>query len=311
MFINAVYIGVIFTVRMAKRQSKRVSERKKTRTAVKNARKEAKLKRELRKKERKSIKVPKSYLITEKEKEHLRSIKEATEKRTQNQEKSEIDEPEFLRSLRDCIDAKKCDAFIEVIDYRDINSSRNRSCENLITESGKHLFIFVNFIDNAFSIDLSKLNAENVSVLSDLSVLSSLSKICIFGNPKTGKFLLSKQIEAANPNTEFEFIRTPVNKVGLSDFLRGHIDIKNIDSVIMLNKHWQFINEEEIKRYYMLGRFDACDSFIDLLAEKLSADSVVKKTHREAADAFFSDILSGKIRWICIDGVFHFQFGNQ
>lgn len=293
---------------MAKRQSKRVSERKKTRTAVRNARKEAKLKRELRKKEKKSIKVPKSYLVTVEEKEHLRNIKEATEKRNQNQIKENDDKPEFLKNINSCMYEKECDTFIEVVDYRDINSSRNRGCENFITENGRKLFVFVNFIDNAFNVDLSVFNTENISILTDLSILSSSSKICIFGNPKTGKFLLSKQIEEINPNVHFEFIRTPVNKNGLSDFLRGYIDLKNIDPVIMLNKCWAFINEDEIKRFYMLGGFDTCNSFIDLLAEKLSKDSTVKKTHNEAADAFFNDILSGRIRWVCIDNAFHFLF---
>ncbi|ELA42334.1 uncharacterized protein VICG_00734 [Vittaforma corneae ATCC 50505] len=298
---------------MAKRTSKRVSERKKTRTAVRNARKEAKLKREMRKKHKNVTKIPKDYLMTDEEKEQLRKIKEATQERNQTTS-VDSEDPAFISELEKCIFEKNCDAFVEIVDFRDIDSSRSRQCEEILKKNSKKIFMCMNFISNSFQMDLSWTKNENIEVLADISRLSVFKKICIFGNPKIGKFLLSKSIEETNPKSAFEFIRIPVKPstlskaVNLSNLFRGYIDIKDINPSAMFENCWEYIDQDAIKEYYILGRFDSCGAFLDLLAEKMSKDSSKKKTHDEAAVVFFKDVIDGRIRWIRKNGNFYFQF---
>lgn len=290
---------------MAKRASKRVSERKKTRTATRLARKEAKVKKEAAKKHKQSVRVPKSYLMTDEEKEQLKSIKESTARRTKDAKPAPT-EPEFISEMKRCLLEKKCDAFLEVVDFRDIESSRNRACEALLKENSVKIFMFVNFSNDSFELDCTDLGIE---VIRDFSAVSGFSHICVFGNRKVGKFLLTKHLEEFNKGADFTFVRTPVEP-GLSALLRGHVDPKDINPEIMFKEFWSYVEPETIREYYMLGRFDSCDSFLSLLSEKLSRDDGGRrKAHNDAALAVFKDIIGGKIRWIRRQGgAFEFAF---
>lgn len=298
---------------MAKRASKRVSEKKKTRTAVRNARKEAKIKREMRKKHRNAVKVPKDYLMTDEEKDQLKKIKETTQERNRNIHASSSDVA-FISELKRCIFEKCCDAFIEVVDFRDIDASRSRECEDLLKENFKKVFIFINFIDSSFAVDLPRTPSEDIEVLANVSCLSVFKNICIFGNPKIGKFLLSKSIEKANPKSTFEFIRVPVRSAtsstsaSLSCLFRGYIDAKDINPCVMFERCWEYVDQDAIREYYALGRFDSCGAFLDLLAKALTKDPAKVKTHDDAAITFFRDVIDGRIHWIRKDDKFYFHF---
>lgn len=292
---------------MAKRTSKRVSERKKTRTAVKKARKEAKLKRELRKKEKKTVKIPKAYLMTDEEKEHLKSIKIATEERTKEFVQPEP-LPKFINDLKACLSEKNCDAFVQIVDFRDIEGSRSKKCEEIIRENGKKVYLVPNFIEKDFELNYSELEKKSgLEVLKDYSILKDCRRICIFGNKKSGKFLFSKHIDQAAPGVEFEFVRTPAASNDLPSIFRNITDLKDINPTIMFHRCWDFINPDEIKLFYMLNGFDSPDSFLDLLAEKISKEYNRKKNHNDAAIYFFKDVIEGRIRWMKIDGQLYFK----
>jgi len=295
---------------MAKKTSKRVSERRKTKTAVKNSRKEAKLRRVQAKKHRNSIKVPKSYLMTDSEKEQMKSIKDATEKRTKDfvvQEKS----PDSIAQVEKCILEKHCDAFVEVVDFRDIGESRSLACEELLKKNKKKVFVFVNYNNSRFDANMETVLGGGLELLKDVSALAGFKRICIFGNPRMGKFLLSKHIETANPSAEFEFVRTPVRRESLSDMLRGYLDLKDVNPLVMFGICWKSIDPEVVKEHYMVRSFNSYESFLDLLAEKLSRDAGRPVTHSDAALSVFKDMISGKIGWIKTSGGFYFDFSQQ
>lgn len=292
---------------MAKRTSKRVSERRKTKTAVKNARKESKLRKKQLKMRKGGIRVPRSHLLTDAELEQLKSIKDATQMRNKSLVAHD-DRPEYLVVIEKCLVEKHCDAFIEVLDFRDLKESRNVNSEDLLRKNGKQPYAFVNYRSNKFDVELSSVLGA-MTYLEDLSVLANFRKICIFGNPKTGKFLLSKKISEINPNAEFVFVRTPVKKEGLCGVLRGYVDLKNINPLSMFEICWKFIDPEAIREYYMVGRFDSYESFLDLLAEKFSCETGKSKTHSDAALHVFKDMMSGKIGWTSVDTGIHFDFG--
>lgn len=292
---------------MAKKTSKRISERKKTRTAVKNARKEAKLKREMRKKQRNAPKIPKNYLATDEEKELAKSIQKATKERTRSAE-SPQEEPGHISELKRCMSL--CDAFIEVVDFRDIAGSRCEDCEELLKQGSKKFFVYLNHTNDSFQVDMASLQGEMCCFLSDPAMLSACNKICIFGNRKTGKFLLSKAIEEANPGAEFEFVRVPVKLSGASDLFRGYVDLNNINPSVMFENCWKNIDQSVIRDFYMLRNFDSVGSFLDLFAEKISRETSRKRTHDDAAICFFKDVLNGKIRWLKRDEDLYFSFVN-
>ncbi|KAM0681465.1 hypothetical protein GINT2_000667 [Glugoides intestinalis] len=288
-----------------------MSERKKTKIAIKSSRKQAKLNKDLRKKQKKAIKIPKSYLMTDEEKEHLKFIKQETENRCKEMGVPEPTDPDFIVELKKCVSEGCYDAFVEMVDFRDVELSRNAPCEKILQENGKKVYIAANFDENTFDIDFSTLENDTFKLLRDHSVLSNASKICIFGNPKTGKFLLSKSIEQINSNANFTLIETPVEKSGISALLRGYIGFESILPAILFEKCWKNIDQNAIKDFYMLCSFDSAESFLDLLAEKLAKESLKKKTHNDAALYFFKDILDKKIYWIKIKSQVYFDFGSN
>lgn len=296
---------------MGKRQSKRMSERKKTKIAVKNSRKQAKLNKEIRKKQKTAIKIPKSYLMTDEEKEHLKFIKQETENRCKEVIVPETTDPDFIVELKKCVFEGCYDAFVEMIDFRDVELSRSAICEKILQENGKKVYIASNFDENTFDVDFSTLENDTFKLLADPSALSTASKICIFGNPKTGKFSLSKLIEKVNVKAEFVLINTPVEMSGVSAVLRGYIGLESIVSTILLEKCWKNIDQDAIKDFYMLCSFDSMESFLDLLAEKLSKESLRKKAHKDAAFQFFKDVLDKKIHWIKMKSQIYFDFGSN
>lgn len=294
---------------MTKQLSKRISERKKTKVARKNIRREKKIRKEQKKKQRGLVKVPKSYLLSEEEKEHLKSIREATQQRTQEYQSPESCEPAHILDLKKCLLEHMCDTFIEVVDFRDIEGSRNKSAEDLLKKNGKEVYVFINFSNGMFDADLCSLQNDGLTVLHDLGVLSNSKKLCIFGNRKSGKFLLSKSIEALCVDTpEFEFIRTPSSQSAASGVLRGHLGLDDINPVVVFNQIWKFINQEEIKKFYMLGSFDGPEAFLDVLADKVAEGASSKKSLSSAALQFFKDAQMGKIAWMKRQGCFHFKF---
>lgn len=293
---------------MAKKNSKRVSERRKTKTAIKNARKEAKLKRELRKKQKNTIKVPRDYLMTDEEKELIKKIKDDSKKRSALSS-TEIDNDPTILELKSCVFDKNCDAFIEVVDFRDIESSRSKICEDFLKKNFKKIFMFINYVDDKFDMDYSSIKNDNIEIINGTDILpfKNFKKICIFGNRKSGKFLLSKNI---NSEADFEFIRVPSGNNVISDLFRGLIELKDVDPVNIFEVCWKFINKDQIRERYEIGRFDSSGSFLDLLAEKLSKNSIKKKSHTDAAIYFFKEVISGKIRWVRNDNVIYFDLLN-
>lgn len=293
---------------MAKRASKRVSERRKTKTAITNARKEAKLRRELNKKQRKTIKVPKSFLMTDEEKEHLRSIKKAAQLRASEAELNKSNDPEHISKLKQTIAEKQCDCFIEVVDFRDIDGSRVRDCEKLMADEGVSFFTFINFYDNSFEIDITQLAAEGHRLVESFEQFKNFKKICIFGHPKVGKFFLSKNINDVNSEIEFEFIRVPTKSKGLSEVLRKIVDIKELNSSAMFAKIFSNLDKEGAKEFFRLARFSDANEFLQLLADKLSKERNMPVSPNDAALFFFENAKNGQIRWAFVSKQISFKF---
>ena len=127
-----------------KKQSKRCSEKRKTKTAITNARKEAKLRKELNKNRRNSVKIPRSELMTEEEKQHLKKIKDGCKLRSKDVKQPTTEESEAFEKLKKL--EKTCECFIEVLDYRDIEGTRNQEFENFLKENNHQVHVFLNFL---------------------------------------------------------------------------------------------------------------------------------------------------------------------
>lgn len=299
---------------MAKNKSKRVSERKKTKNLQKHSRNEAKIRKEQRKKQKSTVKVPKHVIMTEAEKEHLKSIKLATQARSKESKDAKPNENSYITELGSCIDKRNFDTFIEIIDYRDIEGTRNISAEKFLEKSNKKYHFFINYNNGLLNVDLGFLNTEHSSILDDFSILKDSKKICIFGCPKIGKFLLSKTIENFFNNEkkiEFEFIKTPSNRPTICEIFCGNISLKNIIPALMFEKVWEFLDKEDLKKFYMTSSFTDYEVFLSLLADKVESKSTTKKDLNKGALLFFKDILEYKIAWFRSQNSFYFKFIHQ
>lgn len=293
---------------MAKVLSKRISERKKTQHARKLIKKAAKIRKEQRKKQKGQIKVPKSVLMTEEQKAHLENIKLATQNRTKNHKIEDKNIPEYISELEKCIFIRGCDTFVEIIDFRDIEGSRNKYAEKIIKQHEKPLYVYINYNNELFNIDLGYLEQQNLIIINDFSIFADSKKLCIFGNPKSGKFLLSKNIQNVvnEKDLQFEFVKTPITDKTVSEVLRGHIDLQDINPIVMFRSIWEDINKNALKSFYMLANFDDYEEFLKLLCEKLEDKNSLKKSISDAALYFFKDIKNQNVPWMKKDGKYYF-----
>lgn len=292
---------------MAKKASKRCSERRKTKTVITNARKEAKLRRELNKNKRKAVKVPKSVLLTDDEKLQMKNIKEAAAMRAKELKPVETEDVKRTEQFIECI--KHCDCFLEVIDFRDIEGTRNLEFENILKENKINSFVFVNHADSEFNADLSILSS--FQLVSDFSQFSNFKKICIFGTNKVGKFVVTKEIERVCGDKEFHIIKTPAIKSGVSDVFRGTVDFKNINPKNMFESLWEFFEKDQLQEFFRISSFGDASGFLTLLADKISKDTLKTVTQDGAALTFFSAIRSGQIKWMKQSDRFIFKFINK
>lgn len=292
---------------MAKKASKRCSERRKTKTVITNARKEAKLRRELNKNKRKAVKVPKSVLLTDDEKLQMKNIKEAAAMRAKELKPVETEDVKRTEQFIECI--KDCDCFLEVIDFRDIEGTRNLEFENILKENKINSFVFVNHTDSEFNADLSILSS--FQLVSDFSQFSNFKKICIFGTNKVGKFVVTKEIERVCGDKEFHIIKTPAIKSGVSDVFRGTVDFKNINPKNMFESLWEFFEKDQLQEFFRISSFSDASGFLTLLADKISKDTLKTVTQDGAALTFFSAIRSGQIKWMKQSDRFIFKFINK
>lgn len=280
---------------MAKRASKRVSEKRKTKRAEKNARSEAKERRKQRASQKMAVKVPRSVLLTSDQKKHLNEIKAASKERSMEiNSLPVVEEPEIIKNVRISIFDNKCDVFIEVIDSRDIEGSRCRLAEEEIIKEGKKLYSYVE----------KNIVVDGLNPLNNFSDLKGY-RLCIFGNIKSGKFILSKKIEDFFNSNEifFDFIRTPCNTVSVSEVLRNQIDLEKIDPVFMIYQFWSFINKKSLKELYMVPEFSSLEEFLESLAEKYFDEvnfNYLKKSKNITVKAgyfFLKDIKGGRFGW--------------
>lgn len=278
---------------MAKRISKRCSERRKTKTAITNARKEAKMKRNLNKKRKNAIKVPMSVLTTDEEKLHLKNIKDASKLRNTAVSSDANKEPKHIEKLRECISDSEC--FLEVVDFRDIEGTRNPDMENVLMSENVKVHVFLNYFDPG--LEFSPSGLEEFEIIRDFAQLSKFNKICIFGTTKAGKFLASKNIELACGEKEFKIIKAPLINKGIYEVFRGAVDLKNINPVEMFSSIWNCLDSKKLMDYFRLSTFSDSLEFLALLSEKLTTESTKANTPKNAALFFFNCVKAGQIKW--------------
>lgn len=291
---------------MAKRKSKRCSERRKTKTVITNARKEAKLRREMNKNKRNSVKIPRSELMTDEEKQHLKEIKEGCIMRAKDIKLAETPESKAFDKLKE--QEKICDCFIEVVDCRDIEGTRNREYERYLKENEHQVFVYLNYTDPTFESDLSSL--KDLTFITDFSQFKNYEKICIFGAKKVGKFLLSKNIEDLCDQKSFELIRSPVSSSGASEVFRGVVEMNDVDSQAMIKLIWEFFEKNELQEYFRLSNFQDLQGFLNLLRDKMSKETLKNVTIDDAASLVLRTIKTCHIKWIKKSNRFYFKF-NQ
>lgn len=295
---------------MAKRKSKRISRRtilSAARKVRENFRKQRKLNK---KQEMDAVKVPRAFLLTDAEKEQIKQIKEDTKARTaEHQAEEGTDVAPHIAELMECI--QTCDLFVEVVDYRDIVSGHSRKCGEMLAKSGKKLLIYLSHFSDHFNTGYEKLEDDNTEIVRDYSVFDSARKVCVFGNPKSGKFVLTKEITSRNPEAVVRRITTPTKKATLSDVMRNAADEKCIDSIVHFKEIYPFIDKTAIMDFYVIGTFGSWEGLLTALGRKFSGEQRPRRCMEAGALRFIKDIKDGRILWARTSDQFMFKFTTQ
>ncbi|KAI5169947.1 hypothetical protein PAEPH01_1123 [Pancytospora epiphaga] len=293
---------------MANRKSKRISKGKQMKASRKVRDGFRKKQKQERKNSSKKIDVPKSFLLSEAEKEQIQFIKEQTEQRTLEYNKTiEIldDIPKYISELEDALSV--ADAAVEVLDYRDITHSRSIKCEEIVKKHGKRLYFYLSHYNEAFNVDI-KILEEVGHVITDMKVLETYKNICIFGNAKSGKFTFIKLIEEVGINPVCVRVTTPIEKPSPSMILRGVSNSVRIDPLAWFSEIFQFMNPLSLADYYKIRPVSEMNELLKLLGEVYSAENRERKTICAGILHILKDIQAGKIPWVCTGDQYVFEF---
>ena len=296
-----------FFNRMGFKKSKRTSVGKRLAIAKRVRDTYKKQQRVARKNKRNDIKVPRSYLLSDEQKEQLKRIKEETLAR---QEEYLSNRPKELPAHVADFEAQlqTADALIEAIDGRDVEGSRSADLEERVFAAGKRLFVFVNYVGHAESPALNYLLSRGAAVLTDVRALSGAARVCLFGQAKTGKFSLAKAIEAALPGLAVKMLDIPLSKITPSAVLRKAVPSDKIDTVFFFRQMFPFIDKGALADHYALPRFATPDEFLETLGSQSAPHSKKNAQMALAAKQFISDVQNNKIAWACDDSRMNFTF---
>ncbi|KAI5149729.1 hypothetical protein ENBRE01_1082 [Enteropsectra breve] len=287
-----------------KQKSKRLTTRKRERMNKLGRLKQKRVRREAVKKEKNAV-VPKSVYLTEEQRRHLEDIKKNTLERNKNLIEETNDIAPYIQELTDCLDY---DAFVAVVDYRDIESSRNKKSEEFLSSNGKKIYYFINHFNSELNLPYEYLNTENSEVITNLSILSGASSLCLFGYPRCGKFVVSKQITDAFPGVKITTVRVPTRKNGPSDIFRGAADYSKVDLITVFGAISEFIDKTAIRDFYMLEDYHNAEELMTLLGKKYSNEERKRRIMDAGATRFVKDVLQGKILWYSAENNYNFKF---
>lgn len=298
------------------KQSKRVSFGKKLAIAKRvrdTFRKQQKL---LRRRQRSEPKVPRSLLLTEAEREQLRSIKRETDERTEEWHRDR--QPMVAPHLEELTArTEETDWFVEVVDARAPEDCRDRQSEMAVMAAQKPLYVWLTHSDEYLcSIVAKQLESTGMLILTDLDMLArmasedgcSLSRICIFGKPKTGKFTLRTQLESVLPSAATSVVKIPQSENTLSSVLRGAVSQDTIDPLFYFKRALPSLDLSALTDFYRLPVCYKSLDFLTALGDRLLANEKKAKRRQEAAATrFIRDASENRIQWACVDGGYVFR----
>lgn len=294
---------------MTKFKDRRISALQRVKLDRRTRERYKKLERIKAKQSHNNIKVPKSILLTDKEMHEFKELRKNTKERNESFKNIEkVSVAAHVQDLNNCIE--KCDLFIEVLDFRDIDGTRSIKSENLIRESGRTVYAFISFYSDTFEVDLSRLENTGIKIIRDVSVFTEKKNICIFGRAQCGKFTLSKQIEEIISGVSISIVKIPSKHVDMSVALRSAIDLDTIDSLILFKSIYQFINPALICDFYKIPNFETCEELCSLLGKKYSSYTQPRKCMEAGALQFIKDVKASRILWIRRDSLYTFKFIN-
>jgi len=316
-------------------KSKRLTTRRRERLNKLGRLKEKKMRKLAKERMEKKEKVPKSVLMTEDQRRKLKEIKMATDERNKNAV-VEAEDPQHIRRINECLEA--CDAFVELLDYRDIDGSRSKDIEQRIKSENKKIYVLYSHYEEDLPVNTDHLVSDGLTVLNSIEELLSDSttvngkgissgkkasgkkasngkrtgetrRLCIFGQPNSGKFLLTKQLEDRSETVSVEKVTVPVNKVTPSAVFRKAFPMSNSDLVGLFEKIYPFLTDRTaLCDFYTVEECEDWRDFLNKLNEKNSLESRMRKRLEIGATRFFRDVLASKIAWCVSEKEYKFRF---
>lgn len=292
---------------MSVRRSKRIPTKTRVIAAKKVRDKFRKEARAARKKTRAAIKIPRSLYLTEAEKEQKFLIKAETARRTEEAlSVQDIPDPEHIIKLRQAIDT--CDTFMEIVDFRDIEGSRCRPCEDLMKQAGKTIKIYLSNFNENLPVDYSHLDCDGYSLIKDIVHLQDLGNVCILGNTKSGKFLLSKEISARGANPDIIRICTPIATRSLSAVMRGACKAELLDLYACFGQIYPFLDHKAVADFFMIRPYNNMEDLLLQLGQAHSAELRQRRCMEAGALYFVNCLKEGRIIWAKIADQYIIKF---
>lgn len=271
-----------------KRKSKRLTPR------IRHKRIKEKIRECAKNKKNKVVKVPKSVLMTEEEKELQRHIKEQSKIRSENYDHK------LANTILNPVQEVNADAVVEVVDARNIEINYNGNA--------KH-YILINKSDLVPSavVDewISKLKNENRNVISNLNEVHE-NNVVLFGNKNVGKTKLNLELKTQ--------LKTVVNSPErtLLNVLTGAIDLNTVYCEKYVQELLTFVDSNDFSIFYNINDFSNVREFLKLLCEK---KKLYKKysviDYAETSKRVLNDCAMGVIKFFkTVDGrlLFNFNF---
>ncbi|TBU10346.1 hypothetical protein CWI38_1834p0010 [Hamiltosporidium tvaerminnensis] len=229
--------------------------------------------RKLRKLEKLKEKVPTSLLRTDEDILLLNQIKKNTEMRQNN--------PTVINLKLDWCDLlEKCDVFLQILDSRDPEGSRNYEIENEIIKNNKKMIFIFNKTDliteEVKEEWISNYTSKGITCISDLDISFYINNngfnesiFCIIGEKNVGKkkilsYLLSENISIEN----IHLYETEVKEKNILSSLRNPKAANIFEIKECLNYFIKNISVEKICQFFKTEKFENIEEFFEIIAKE-------------------------------------------
>ncbi|TBU18188.1 putative GTPase [Ordospora colligata] len=304
-----------------KKQSRRLTTRKRKSILKKLKVDQIKKIRSNKKMMAKVERIPASVLKTDEEIMQLEEIKRLSKiRKTEYEEKmrNTVKVVEYVEQIEKMI--SKCETVVEVIDARDVESSRRMDVEQMVIERGIKLVITLNFVEyvpkdvvESLKNDLCKKVGEAmIRTPEENDWVEEGMKIGVFGNSKCGKnFVIEKiSINSGIIMNVAMTVSVPPKEVCALSIIRGCHSLSDVPFRKYINMITEMIDRNEVARHYKICGFESGDEMLECICMEYGIDRDDENVKfLEAGNRFLEEFHRNKILfWKGIDGKVCFEF---